>query len=352
MGDYTFELLDSRSMTKIGELTRARGRTLQLGHNAAGSLNLSLPLVDPLSDLVMEVSTAVLIKRLGEWIWSGPVWTTNETTPDTLQVGCVGWQQTLEKRVIKPTGTALWPSWTTLSYASVDAGAIALSLLSQSNGDSSYPDTNYVLPGNHQASQARTRAYSPWGGVLGAITDLAQIESGFDLLVDPRSREMNIYKSLGSLKPDVVFDYASNAASATRTCDASRTCNRMIVYSSIGFAVAEDLISQSVYGTFEEAVSLSDVVDVSILQAYANAEVAVRSTPQRFATLQPRQYSSANPSDPQIFRDFRVSDTITQKVKRGRVQIPNQKVRVFGATVGFLDNGQVQLSSLQTTYTS
>lgn len=358
MSDFTFELINSLSMRKLGELTRASNRTLQLGHDAAGSFSLSLPLVDPLSDLVQEISTAVLIKRLGKWLWSGPVWTVNESTPDTLQVGCIGWLQTLEKRVVKPigvidpsTGSGMWGSWQNLSYVDEDAGIIAQDLLGQSNGDSNFPETNLVIPGSVEPTQPRTRAYDPWTSVLQAITDLAQIESGYDILVDPQTRKMNIYRRVGRTRPEVLFEYGSNVVSSTRSCDASRTCNRMIAYSSIGFAVAEDLISQSNYGTFEEAVSLTGVVDVSILQAYVNAEIAIRSTPQRFSSFQPRQSSSFS-SDPQIFRDFNISDTVTQRVRRGRLQVPSQQTRVFGATVNFLSNGQPQLASLQTTYTS
>lgn len=351
-GLWTFEIADSATMTKIGELTQARSRSLQLGHNAAGAWSMNLPLKDDLSYLATEVATCVVAKIGGQIVWSGPMWTGKETTPDSFAVTAVGWLQTLEKRVIKPLGVSRWPSWEKLSYSGVDAGKIALSLLSQSNGDSAYADLNYVVPGSAEPSQPRTRTYQPWASLLGSITDLSQVEDGYDLLVDPVTRELNIYRKLGVTRPDVVFEYGNNLASVSRDCDASRMCNRMIAYSSVGFAVSEDIISQRVYGTFEEAVSLTGVVDVSILQAYANAEVAVRSTPQRFVGFQPRQYSSAFPNDPRLFRDFNISDTITLKARRGRIQVPSQQVRVFGATISFSDNGQEQLTSLQTTFTS
>lgn len=350
MSGWTFELADSATMTKIGELTQARDRSLQLGHNAAGAFAMRLPLADQFSYNVQEAATCVVAKLDGRSRWSGPMWTGKEETPDTFSVTAVGWQQTLEKRVLKPVGVTHWPSWTTLSYSNYDAGRIAQSLLSQSNGDATYANRNYVLPGTVELSENRTRTYQPWASLLGCISDLSQVEDGYDYMVDPVTRELNIYRKIGSVT-DVVFEYGTNLTSVSRDCDVSKMCNRMIAYSSVGFAVSEDIVSQAVYGTFEEAVSLTGVVDVSILQAFANAEIAVRSIPQRFVGFQPRQSTTAFPGDPQIFRDFKVSDIVELRARRGRIDLPSQKVKIFGATISFLENGQQQLSSLQTSFT-
>lgn len=353
MSDWTFELVESKTLAKIGELTQARSRTHTTTLNKAGSFSMTLPLADDFSRKVKEISTAVVLKLLGEWVWSGPVWTIEEQTPDTLSVGCVGWLQTLEKRIIYPVGSGSHTTWVTNRYSDWDAGAIAIDLLSQSNADNVYDDTNYVQPGLVEPTQQRTRTYQPWAGVLASITELSDIEAGYDLSVHPRTRELSIYQKIGQIRPQAVFEYGKNLSSASRTCDASRVCNRMIAYSSIGWAQADDLVSQAAYGVLEEAVSLSDVKDIGILQAYANAELAVRSIPLKFHGFEPRQFTSARPEDPRLYRNIFVGDNASLKVDRGRLQVVNQPVRLFSATLAFDDGtGQERLGSLQTTLTS
>jgi hypothetical protein len=342
---WKFELLRSSDMKRLLELKQARQRVLQLGLNKAGSFSFELPLEHKDTIRVQEVSTAVMIYRNGQPVWSGPVWTVQEQTPNSVQVGCVGWLQTLEKRVSKPR----WADGGTLSYVGIDAGLVALDLLARSNADAlGYP--SYVFPGSAETTQPRTRAYAPFINILNEITALTSIESGFDMLVDPASRALNIYSKLQKIRPQVLFDYGRNVGSVSRNSDSARICNRMIAYSSIvGSAQVDDTESQRAIGVFEESVSLSDVVDQSILQAYAAAEVAVRGRPLRIATFVPRPFSSQRPNDPRIFNDFNIGDVGYLNVDKGRLKLTKQAVRIFGAAVAFNDNGTESITSVQTT---
>lgn len=353
--DYIFELAHSKSRERIGELTKAKDKQLQLVHNKAGAFTFRLPLKDDASEDIEEVETCVRIKRRlpsGAYKreWEGPVWTVEEATPDLLQVGCVGWLQTLEKRVTKPVGTTEFPSWTTLQYADVDAGYIALDLLRQSNGDTSYADGNYVEPGSYEPTQPRTKAYQPWSSVLEEIHGLAELEAGFYYDVSPDTRELNVYRTIGKILNDVVFEYGGNSLAARRSADASKICNRCIAYSSIGYAVAEDPSSIADLGLFEEAVSLTEVVDATILQAYANGEVALRSRPLRMTGFDPRRASSAYPEDPRPLRNFRVGDVVFHTVDRGRLRVVKQAHKIFGMTIDWDDgSGKEKASNIQTT---
>lgn len=338
MSDYVFELVSSSDLTKIGELTRARGRSLSLTLNRAGSLDFTLPLADPFSPNISEIDTCVVIRRLNQVVWSGPVWTVSESTPDTLSVGCVGWAQTLEKRVSKYT----WGN--PLPYVSTDAGAIALDLLTRSNADN-ITGPNYVIPGTAQTTQSRTQSYQPFSNILNEIQALSDLESGYDFLVDPGTRRLNIYESIGEPESEAYFEYGSSAFSVSRQCDASRVANRIIVYSSIGYVTADDVTSQSQYGVMEEAISLSGVTDTTILTAFANAELAVRGLPLRFHSFVP----SPSPSTPRIFRDFDVGDTVYISSRRGRLSITKQAVRLFGVTVAWPDDSsEERLVQVQT----
>jgi hypothetical protein len=349
MSDFIFELANSATKAKIGELTQARDRSLQLALNKAGALSFRLPLVDSLSAKVEEVETYVRLKLLGVEIWSGPVWSVTDTVPDSLVVNCVGWLQTLEKRVSKPwwlnaNGTAANP----LIYTDVDAGDIAFDLLARSNADGQYgPD--YVVPGVREFSQSRTRTYQPFIGILNEIVALSEIESGYDFIVDSATRQLNIFRKIGEIKSKVVFEYGANLKGASRSTDSARICNRFIAYSAAGYAISEDEDSQQIYGLFEEAQSLADVTDIAILQAYADAEVAIRSMPLPFHSFDPKMNYTGSAA-PRIFQDYNVGDICYLKVNRGRYKTGKQAVRLFGLTVGFdNDSGQEIVSSIQTT---
>lgn len=339
MSDYIFELALSSTMARIGELTQARGRALNLALNRAGSFQMTLPLDDDISEEVQEVSTCVIIRRLGSIVWSGPVWTVEETTPNSLSVGCVGWLQTLEKRISKYA----WGN--PLVYSATDAGIIALDLLTRSNADN-VTGPNYVTPGTITATQLRNKQYSPFSKVLDEIIALSDLESGYDMAVDPASRKLHIYSTLPLTTDTTYFEYGGNAKQVSRSSDSARIANRIIAYSPVGWAQADDVVSQASMGVFEEAISLSDVRDSAILTAFANAELAVRSTPLRFSSFEPR----SGPSAPRIFKDFEIGGYSYITADRGRLFITNQLARLFSATVTWPDDGQgtEQISSIQT----
>ena len=343
--NFTFELARSNDLVRIGELTRAKNRSLTLALNRSGSLSFTMPLENnSLASYLEELTTCVIV-RLGQTIvWSGPVWTIEESTPNSISVGCVGWFQTLEKRIINP-------EWTvpTLNYTNVDAGAIALNLLSRSNAEP-FGQINYVLPGSYETTQQRTRNYSAYSTIASEIQALSTLESGFDFYVDPETREMNIYTSIQNDMVHINFEYGTNLISASRRSDSSRLVNRLFVYGSSGTTVqiAIDTNSINQYGLFEESVSLSDVTDNTILAAFGQAELAIRSQPLRLISFEPRKFL-LGPRDPMLFQDFQIGDKVYATIKKGRFQVSRQAVRVFGATLVWDDNGSVQLTAVQTT---
>lgn len=349
MTSFTFELAVSSTLKKLGELTQARDRSLKLALDKAGSFHGRLPLGDKMAQKIEEVSTCVLLKMHDppnpvKIIWSGPVWNTTKSRPSKmLEFDCVGWLQTFEKKVTKPWWN---PPAGPLTYTAIDAGAIALDLVRLVNADTSGVPV-YVTPGVAQTTQPRTRTYQYWSNVLNEITALSDIEDGYDMLVDPTTRALNIFAMIGSPKPKLAYEYGKNVTTVTTSVDASKMCNRLIAYSTAGYAVAEDTASQKAYGVFEEAVSLSDVVDISILQAYANAEIAVRSTPLALHNFGVRQSSSLL-KDPLFFRDINIGDIAKLRVV-DKLDPITQAVRLFGATVGFNNNGSLSLSDIQTT---
>jgi hypothetical protein len=94
---------------------------------------------------------------------------------------------------------------------------------------------------------------------------------------------------------------------------------------------------------------LSDVVDSTILAAFANAEVAVRANPLRIYTFTPLKASLVAAEIPRIFEDFVVGDVVKLTVNKGRLVVDRQNIRVFSTTLVFDSNGNEQLTTIQST---
>lgn len=341
--EWLFELANSNNLSKIGELTTIKSRSLSLTLDRAGEFTFNIHLEDDIADQILEVETCVLVKKkisdVFQIVWSGPVWGINMSTPNTLGVKCVGWLQTLEKRFLEADVT----------FTSIDAGAIVTSILNTMNTLSSgYP--TYITPGDVTPTILRTRNFKKYENILSILQGLSDLESGIDYLVDPATRELDISGHMGGTSSNLLFEYGNNISSVSRDSDVSRLCNRMFVSGGPGTTtqIGNDFISQARYGIFSEFVSLSDVKNNTILQAYATAELAVRSFPLRiysFSTLP----AGVGTISPRIFDDFVIGDVGYLTVHKGPLEVVKQAVRVFSLSLTFDDNGNEQSIFIQTT---
>jgi len=347
LSNYKFELADSYDLSGLGELTQARNRSLQLSLNRAGAFSCTLPLDDGMAEIVEEVRTCVIVSVDGETIWSGPVWNVQEQINNqsaTMQIGCVGWLQTLDKRVVRPE----WNAGNPIQYDGVDAGEIALDLLTRTNNDAYAAGApSYVFPGIYDSTQFRYRTYQPWSGILTSLNELTEIESGFDMLVDPVTRELNIYARIG-VDSGILFQLPGNVSSVSRQTDSGSITNYITAYSSAARASEADAESLSDYGLFEEAQSLSDVVNSETLTAWAAGEIFVHSRPLPIISFQPQPESPENPNAPRVFRDYNIGDFVRLTARKGRLQLDRQPLRIFSFTVSFPETGGAQVSDFQT----
>ena len=240
--DWTFELLDSSDLSGIGELTTASPRSLTRTLNKAGAVSCSMSMDEEISSRVKEITTAIGMSFRGKRVWTGPVWTTSESVDSeraTLGIGCVGWLQTLDKRVTRPS----WADGGPKTWTDTDAGQIAHEMLTLTNSDASTVGSpNYVLVGTRESTQLRTRTYQPWSVVLASLTELSDIESGFDMEVDSETRELNIYQIIQRNK-GTSFQLDRNLQSVTSQIDAGRTLNWLDAYSSVGVEAVADPFS-------------------------------------------------------------------------------------------------------------
>lgn len=344
MSEWVFELANSSDLSKIGELTQARQRQLTLTLNRGGSASFVLPIDDNLAKLVKEINTCVVIKRKFSSgfipVWSGYVSGIAEQTPNTLTVSCLGWLQLLEKRFIK----------TDLNFLNIDAGEIVLSILDTIGQDSSLLPAYYVKRGTIEHTITRTRQYKAHDQVLKIIQDLSDIENGFDMYIDPTERLLNIYIKKLRDQPNLNFEYGINITDVSRSSDTSRMVNKITVLGgpNLFASVADDTASQNQYGLLEEVTTLSDVNDQLILAAYANAEIAIRSQPLRIYNFSLRK-STPNVPDPKLFIDYEIGDKIYLTALKGTIQERRKPVRIFSLSVSIPENGNEQITNVQTT---
>lgn len=346
MSDWRFELAQSSTMERIGELFPVQNRSLTMTLDRGGEFSFSIALEEELALEIKEVITCVLIWRRGadnrfSLVWSGPIWRTEATTPNTMSVTCVGWIQTLEKRVLV----------TDVPLITADGGFIALILLDAINDISaSIGAPIYVTSGSYVPTVTRSRSYKKYEDYLNILQGLSDIEDGIDYSVDPSTRELNIYDMNGSIRPELSFEYGNNISSVNRSIDTSRLCNKLTAIGAANTIAqqANNLESQVQYGIFEEVANISDVKSDTILAAYAEAEVAVRAYPLKiysFATYQ----SSTGSITPRAFEDFFIGDIGYLTVSKGPLNVRKQAVRVFNFTLAFDDNGNELPIQIQTT---
>lgn len=253
-------------------------------------------------------------------------------------------------------------------YSNQDAGAIAMALLNKANSDGA----SKITPGSIQTTQPRTRTYQQFSNVGKEIKALSEIESGYDFVVDPITRVLNIYNRTNATNfPSVLagqagvgswtysanrtsslrFDYGigkDNLSSVNRKKDSSTVVNRLNVKGKYALGFAQDTSSQSTNGIFEDLISLPDVIDAStsILPYYANAEVAFKKNPKISYDIQVKPGSNS----PSLFIDFNIGDRGTINVGTNILSDSgsvSQTIRIFGVQLSIDAEGNERISGLQ-----
>lgn len=348
MALWTFELRDSFTMERISDISVATGKQLDLLYNGAGGWQASLPLTHEISDQVQTVKTCIAAKRRATYVWSGPVWTkTFDLINNRLNIAAVGWLEALAKRELRSN----------LTYNTWQDADIAIDLINRVNDyDPSHP--LWVTPGSKTGTfQVRNKAYLRGQKLGPALKELSQIEAGYDIFIDPITREVNFRAwDLFDNKVNTVFTLLSNA---TATEEAERFRNRIVVTGSPTAApgLSEDTDSMDEYGVFEDTVALSDVQDTSILQAYAAGERAVQLRGPGAEIVRPPLSYNINPPGrgtieaieiPEFIEEWKLGDQVYFDAQKGSFRVSRQAVRPFAVTISIDDNDNEKFSNLQT----
>lgn len=351
--EWRYFLGHSLTMEEIGELKRCRGRSMEW--DLAGGpfqASMSIPVNLKIAPEVAPGKTCLICKRNGETEWSGPIVTTEDTLPGTMfSIQAVGWYELLNHRIIREeqiTGTVPGATWPVpLHYSAVDRGVMAFDLLELANAQL----PTLITPGQRLDMDPATyldKMYERDMVVGQEINMLGEIEGGYDYEVNPTTRELNIWPYRGTTKENVLYAYGvfpRNLASVTRRENAAEIANRITARGKYGNGLAEDTVSQAIYGLYEEVASLSDVTDTDTLLGYAGEEVTLRATPRVIYTIVPKPTGKVGIKP---FDHFNLGDTLSFSAEGGRIKVADQGMRVMGFSVAHEDDGKERISSLKT----
>ncbi len=344
-------------LDRIGVIGTASNKTLDIVRNRAGSFSFTIDVKDDvaydildkvdLGDVRGTVRKCVIVRRDKKPIWSGPIWTIQGNLSEggsKMNIGCVGWLEYVYQRML----------YADVSYNNMERDNIAhalMALVSLQDPDHPLP----IFPGDTFGNMGIISSHTFLKGeMLGAcLQKLSDVESGFDMDVDPISRNLNLYAwDTYKTRTNVKLGYnwgPSNINALGWSENGGATRNSIIAVSGTGVPVAgADISSQDEYGLFEETINLPEGT-AGILIPYVNAEIVIKSRPMVTYTLTPRPASEEDEDSPRLFEDYFIGDKIFFTAKEGAFVVQNQAIRVFGANVGITDEGIETVNSIQTT---
>lgn len=358
---WKFILAQTSDNVNIGEL-EVTNKQLQLVLNRPGGLSFKIPMDQSLADEILAYRTYIKAYRNGstgpQLVWSGPVWNYQESAHEnSMNVSAVGWFELLNKRSM----------FYEKIYTTQFGGTIALDVLaianaqrdgaltgSPLNGTGTLRPTGIVV-GTRNDTQTRTITYQQWHNIGQIITELSDIENGYDFEITPDTRTLNIYNSAfpGTLRRDrtqAQFGYQwgpNNLLSFSRSVDMSTLVNSQFATGRYGHALSQNTTSMDTYGMFTDVQNLQDVNNNTILQAFANGEVAIKSFPRVLYTLLPHPWGVMHTHVPEPFVDYRIGDHVYLSANTPRFSVSHQAVRVYGMNISIDDNGTERLTDLQ-----
>lgn len=342
-------LFNRSSGAALGEFTQYANASYTKKLNAAGSGAITVSLDDPIASLIDPLDTVLAFERNGTIKWSGPIITREDSVPTrSVAVQAVGFFDVLIKRVFRQDRTV---------FTNIDAGQIASAIVAEANAQS---DTGIRVTSVETTSN-RTRTFKRYSSMGQAITELSQVENGFDFEVVGQS--MRIYAQQGVDRSitaaagvdRVVLGFQAatqNIASFTKRIETANFTNRINVVTVGSTEIVEDSESVALYGLYETTEDLRDVSS-DIGRAYAAAEIAVRGMPMETidVTLISVDEDERSPrfdgSSQFDTHYFGLGDKVRVIVQDPGLPLIDATFRVFGATLQLDQNGAERVTGLQ-----
>lgn len=357
MGNWKFFLAESDDMEITADITNnARNKQLALNFNRSGNCTFQLPLTTDFLNYTQTNQKCVICMKNDQVVWSGPIWTRSiDLDAERIDVSSVGWFEILMSRFLwdKPSVPSVYvPDF---SSGQTDM-TIGIALLKIANAD--FP--TYISYGTSTGTgQTRQIKYEVWQSIGEEIINLSEAESGFDIYMDPVTREMNFkaptnYTHRTSI-PFGMNHGVNNISNIVIEENGGELRNRIQVVGKNNlvyyYPPTEPTASQTANNLMTEVIQATETDDALMLQAIANSQAAIKENGMINYDITLKPQGSGNQYE--LFEDYFLGDridVIAQKQLGDETIVFQYEPRIFGATINIDEQGVERVSSLQTTY--
>lgn len=304
----------------IAELVNATSRKLTTRLLAPGEASFKIDGAAFETALIDELITDLIVSRDGTPLFRGRIISSTDNidaNQHTVDVTAVDYRGLLQHRTLWPTSTAV-----ATGYSAVDQADIAWDLIADSQALTG-GDWGITRASATTTGVVRTMAvgfYQAGKNLEQAITELAQLASGFDWEINPDREFVLYFPSRGSTLTDWVISYdasGGNVSSLTRTLDPVDYANAVRVSGATGTTPATqqaaDLATRP-EGRWEHQDGTDFANDTAVLNR-ATRELSDASTlrPSYTATL-----AASSGWAPELFY---LGDICPIRIKRGRLDV-------------------------------
>lgn len=284
---YGFELW-TRDGQLLADLSgRASNRTVTKIRNDADQISLSIDLneyerfcslnhVDP-TTLIVNGQTEVRIKREGTYLAGGQVNYKNvsiDANKQTIDIKASGFLELLNNRYTDALREFTATEATLIGWTAIDESQ------QKPNGDFG------IVLGPNQATVGPLDKTYQWTNLKALEQDLTNLQTGsFDLEITP-DKKYNTYASIGSDRPDIIFEHPKNIISFQLPEDGTMLGNQVVAFGSGNGADAgvtvtvDDLGAQETVGLRQVTITTNGTDDSQggVTDA-ANAQLAASAFP-------------------------------------------------------------------------
>jgi len=348
---WSFFLADSESLDYLADISNEiRAKQFSLALNQPGSFSFTIPFETEWKEYIVPREFSVIAKKDKTVVWSGPIWGITERWADAkLDVSCAGWFQFILDRFFTESD---------ITKTNTNEGVIVYDLLEIANTQTinGIPRPTWVVEGTNTSDHSRTITFSRWQNIGEEIINMTNLEAGLDFDIDPVTRELNIsewddYED----NEEAIFGFnwgPRNVRDVQRTIDSEAMGNEWFIIGTQSIAESYDEDSVDQYNLRQKVLNLNEVGDASILAAIANAEVTVNKEPRVTVDFEPLTEATANPAVPSLWTDYNLGDQVYLTARRHGKEINGQPIRIFGVNFTIDENGNEQVSSIQTSFQS
>lgn len=357
-----------------GEIKNATERKVALPHMRVPSATFNVPLSHEAANTIMDTDTLLKCYRLNELTntktlaFNGPVISAEETSGDSSQSPSIAvvasapfWR--VSKRFIGKSTASINPGFSWGIPTAADLGLAAHTILDTINGE------GFTGIGKGSRSAVQTGSFGPWHlkNAAEAIAELSAGLNSFEFVVDPiepqaeaggvggwpRIGNMRIASSIGSVKPDAIFEFGttkSNVENYSRAINREGMITRAIVsvsgwpetpatqltapFARKTLLYRTDSAAITARGLLEDVVDDAGITDDTLRASLGDFHILYRKMPREIVTFQPTVNAKPTP-----LVDYMPGDTVQGiAVVNGTVRF-NAAFRIWGVTFNVDQNG-------------